>query len=137
MHTSHSMCLLSLQDESNGWLFKKMWSHGHFFLWFLRNKGWHNFPTGTTYPTLPQDVPLQIYIKKGCMLKSPPCTEIIIDIYVIITMGFHMKLTLNRTDRYNKYTHAHVIYVKSIHGLLKHSIQNGNMRCMYTSIIGI
>ena len=37
-------------------------------------------------------------------------------------MCFHMKLTLNRTDRCNKYTHAqgiHVIYVKSIYGLLK------------------
>ena len=37
-------------------------------------------------------------------------------------MCFHMKLTLNRTDRCNKNTHAqgiHVIYVKSIHGLLK------------------
>ena len=52
-------------------------------------------------------------------------------------MGFHMKITLNRTDRCNKYTHAqgiYVIYVKSIYRLLKLSIQNGNMRYMYTFI---
>ena len=34
-------------------------------------------------------------------------------------MGFHMKITLNRTDRCNKYTHAQGIYVKSIYRLLK------------------
>ena len=34
-------------------------------------------------------------------------------------MGFHMKITLNRTDRRNKYTHAQAIYVKSIYRLLK------------------
>ena len=49
-------------------------------------------------------------------------------------MGFHMKITLNRTDRCNKYTHAQGIYVKSIYRLLKLSIQNGNMRYMYTFI---
>ena len=48
-----------------------------------------------------------------------------------------MKITLNRTDRCNKYTHAQGIYVKSIYRLLKLSIQNGNMRYMYTFIIGI
>ena len=26
-------------------------------------------------------------------------------------MGFHMEITLNRTDRCNKYTHAQGIYV--------------------------
>ena len=50
-------------------------------------------------------------------------------------MGFHMKITLNRTDRCNKYTHAQGIYVKSIYRLLKLSIQN--MRHMYTFIIEI
>ena len=52
-------------------------------------------------------------------------------------MGFHMKITLNRTDRCNTNTHAqgiYVIYVKSIYRLLKLSILNGNMRYMYTFI---
>lgn len=43
-------------------------------------------------------------------------------------MDFHMKITLNRTDRCNEYTHAQGIYVKSIYRLLKLSVQNGNMR---------
>jgi len=41
-----------------------------------------------------------------------------------------MKITLNKTDRSNEYTHAkgiYVIYVKSIYRLLKFSVQNGNM----------
>ena len=58
-------------------------------------------------------------------------------IIIIITMGFHMEISLNRTDRGNKYTHAQGFYVKSIYRLLKLNIQNGNMRYMYTFIIGI
>ena len=41
---------------------------------------------------------------------------------------------INKVDRCNKYTHAQGIYVKSIYRLLKLSIQNGNMRYMYTFI---
>ena len=38
-------------------------------------------------------------------------------------MGFHMKITLNRTDRCNKYTHAQGIYVTNVTNVITNIIQ--------------